>query len=370
MIATNCHAADIRPPLDTNLTPFASAHSGKHRPDVYATALAELQALESEPLCHRVAAKLLVNSCQLLDGKDEATILTDSGRQVRDFVDAFAASMAICDLERGSFDIPSTCDKFRETALVELTTDTEARLHVASREIDVCLSGLADSNAAWNTWISYRHKALRFCEAARVDQDKGKSMRSFTRIILNILLAQNILLYQRLTRAIAKLADGVEIELQKRMDAIDLQAQQIGKSLEQLVPQVDSFGESLSRFESYLSGDLHQILRKSVKTGNAGLENAANLQRLLNVMINSVLEGSSQVASAHERSIDLASRGNSELNALTSEVAAVVSTLVSLGNQIVRGITYAGDLHFKADELLSGTYSHRNIATCYKATIS
>lgn len=165
---------DVRPPLDTNLTPFASAHSGQRRKDIYATALAELQDLESEPLCHRVSARMLVHSCQLLDGKDEATIMTDSGRQVRDFVDAFAASMAICDLERGSFDIPSTCDNFRETVLVNLPPETDSRLHVTSREIDVCLSGLADSNAAWNTWISYRHKALRFCEAARADQDKGE----------------------------------------------------------------------------------------------------------------------------------------------------------------------------------------------------
>ena len=55
-------------------------------PKIYATALSELQELELEPLCHRVAARLLVNNCELVDGKDEATILTDSGCKVRDFV--------------------------------------------------------------------------------------------------------------------------------------------------------------------------------------------------------------------------------------------------------------------------------------------
>lgn len=120
------------------------------------------------------------------------------------------------------------------------------------------------------------------------------------------------------------------------MEALDLQAHHIGKSLEELVPRVDSFGESLSRFEDYLTGDLHQTLRKSVKTSNAGLENAANLQRLLNVMISTILDGSSKVAATHEQSIDLASRGSSELGGLTSEVTAMASALVSLGNQIVR----------------------------------
>jgi hypothetical protein len=142
-------------------------------PDVYAAALSELKELEAQPLCHRVAARLLVNNCQLLDGKDEATVLTDSGRQLRDFIDSYAASLAICDLERGSFNIPYQCAKFRESALSQLAVRNEAYMHVTSKEIDSCLSALGVSDSAWNTWVSYRHKALRFCEAARADNEKG-----------------------------------------------------------------------------------------------------------------------------------------------------------------------------------------------------
>lgn len=159
--------------LDLNLSEMLQ--SGSRLSDTYSTALSELQDLESEPLCHRVAARLLVLNCQLLDGKDDATVLTDSGRQIRDFVDAYAASMAICDLERGSFKIPTTCQKFREPMLAQLPLGDEAKLHVNSRDIDLCLSGLGEDNSAWSTWISYRHKALRFCEAARADQEKCKS---------------------------------------------------------------------------------------------------------------------------------------------------------------------------------------------------
>lgn len=142
-------------------------------PNVYAVALNELKELEAQPLCHRVAARLLVNNCQLLDGKDEATVLTDSGRQLRDFVDSYAASLAICDLERGAFSIPYQCTKFREPALSDLTLQNEAYMHVTSKDIDSCLTALAVSDSAWNTWVSYRHKALRFCEAARADNEKG-----------------------------------------------------------------------------------------------------------------------------------------------------------------------------------------------------
>jgi len=143
-------------------------------PNIYAVALSELQELEQEPLCHRVAARLLVNNCQLVDGKDETTILTDSGRQIRDFVDSYAASLAICDLERGSFIIPNECAKFREPSLTQIAIRNTPQLHVSSKEISLCLSALAASDAAWSTWVSYRHKALRFCEAARADNEKGR----------------------------------------------------------------------------------------------------------------------------------------------------------------------------------------------------
>lgn len=162
------------PRHDLNISPFEILQSGSQPSEVYTVALSELQDLESEPLCHRIAARLLVGNCQLLDGKNEATVLTDSGRQIRDFVDSYAASMAICDLERGRFTIPSVCEKFREPTLGQLSLDGQARLHVTSREIDHCLSGLAAENSAWSTWVSYRHKALRFCEAARADQEKGE----------------------------------------------------------------------------------------------------------------------------------------------------------------------------------------------------
>lgn len=159
----------VAPTLDNPSEPLSSSRL----PNIYAVALSELQELELEPLCHRVAARLLVNNCELVDGKDEATILTDSGRKVRDFVDSYAASLAICDLERGNFAIPAECAKFREPSLSQIATRNEPQLHVSSREIGLCLAALAPSDAAWNTWVSYRHKALRFCEAARADHEKG-----------------------------------------------------------------------------------------------------------------------------------------------------------------------------------------------------
>ena len=146
-----------REDVDGVISPHTSAGSWRilqHPPtrqlDAYEMTLQELRQLESEPFCHRIAARLLVNNCELLEGKDEATVLTDSGRQIRDFVDSYAASLAICDLERGSFIIPRECANFREAVLSHLPLGNTASLHVTSDEIDSCLAGLGASDSAWN----------------------------------------------------------------------------------------------------------------------------------------------------------------------------------------------------------------------------
>ncbi|KAL2259572.1 hypothetical protein VTK26DRAFT_6712 [Humicola hyalothermophila] len=308
-------------------------------PNVYAVALSELQELESEPLCHRVAARLLVNNCQLVDGKDEATILTDSGRQVRDFVDSYAASLAICDLERGSFSIPNECAKFREPSLSQIAIRNQPQLHVSPREIGHCLSALAASDAAWSTWVSYRHKALRFCEAARADNEK----------------AQNILLYQRLTRVIAKLTEGVEAELQKRMDDLDSRARQSVEKLEQLSPQIDRLGDELERMGRYLSGDLDLAMRKTFESIHDGREHAENLQHLLSVLLTNVLQSNSQLAFAHEKSLQQASqRVNEDMEALMAVVSTAIASSSALQQQIQFSNQHAAALAQRQESLEQG----------------
>lgn len=143
-------------------------------PKIYEEALTELHQLEEQPFCHRIAAQYLVSNCQLLDGKDEAYVLGQTGRKLHDFKEAYAASLALCDLERASIAIPSACAPFTEKALSQIPTQEKPHLHVTSKQIKACMKGLGEEGAsAWNTWLSYRDKAFMFCEAARVDQNKG-----------------------------------------------------------------------------------------------------------------------------------------------------------------------------------------------------
>ncbi|KAI0450963.1 hypothetical protein F5B21DRAFT_488987 [Xylaria acuta] len=312
---------------------------GAQLPTSYEIALNELQELESEPLCHRTAARLLVNNCQLLEGKDEATVLTDSGRKIRDFVDSYAASLAICDLERGRFTIPTECTKFQEPTLSQLPMQNAAHLHVTSTEIDSCLSGLGASDSAWNTWVSYRHKALRFCEAARADNDK----------------AQNIILFQRLTKIMNRLADDVDVKIEHRMNNLNLRTQAVEEKIESLSPLLGKLQHDLEYADKMISHHLLQGIKKSHHQVDSGLKSAEHLERMLQVILQGVLDGHAEAAAIHGQSLQLMSRqASSEIDIIVSSMAAAVVATATLQNEIEASRIRSADLEVKQDNLEQG----------------
>ncbi|KAB5566667.1 hypothetical protein GE09DRAFT_1187170 [Coniochaeta sp. 2T2.1] len=286
---------------------------------VYAVALNELKELESQPLCHRVAARLLVNNCQLLEGRDEATVHTDSGRQLRDFIDSYAASLAICDLERGSFNIPRECTKFREPALSQLEVRNEAYMHVTTKEIDLCLSALGVSDSAWNTWVSYRHKTFRFCEAARADNGKTSTIH----------------LHQRLTKILSNLTTSIETELHSCLADLDARARLAAERIDRLNPHIDSLHDRLAAVQHYLARDVAQAAAASDTLVRSGAEHAANLEQMLAVLLRTVMDSNADLAAAHSESLSLVTRrASDELGAFVGVVASAAASSLALQNQI------------------------------------
>ena len=145
--------------------------STARKPDIYTKAMIELKRLEEEPICHRVAVKLLVNNCQGLEDFREGEYQPESSRLQRHHVESFAASLAICDLERGRFVIPYACNLFTSHALQRAAE--QGTLQVSPEQVGECLEALGQDHSHWNTWLSYRDKALLFCRAARFDTEKG-----------------------------------------------------------------------------------------------------------------------------------------------------------------------------------------------------
>ncbi|KAI0439666.1 hypothetical protein F4803DRAFT_530115 [Xylaria telfairii] len=335
------------PVLDSGNSASQLLRVGTQPPTSYEIALNELQELESEPLCHRIAARLLVNNCQLLEGKDEATVLTDSGRKIRDFVDSYAASLAICDLERGRFAIPTECTKFREPTLSLLPVQNAAHLHVTSTEIDSCLSGLGASDSAWNTWISYRHKALRFCEAARADNDK----------------AQNIILFQRLTKIMSRLADDVDVAMDQRMNNLSLRTQAVEEKIESLSPLLGKLQRDLEHADKMLSHHLLQGIKKSHDQVHSGLKSAEHLERMLQLILQGVLDGHAEAAAMHDQSLQLMSRrASSEMDLMVGSMAAAVAATAALQNEIEASRIRSADLESRQDNLEQGMQRLINIS--------
>lgn len=155
---------DVTQSDNNGIRTIASAHE---------LALQELERLESKPTCHRIAARQLMNNCRLLYENEESALAREKDLMAVNLATAYAISLALCDLSRGGFRIPSTCEKFGETTVANLPVPKRAVLHVSSEEIDACLQSLAQVDSLWGTFMSYNHKSAGFCHVARAENEKG-----------------------------------------------------------------------------------------------------------------------------------------------------------------------------------------------------
>ncbi|KAF4122189.1 Nuclear membrane fusion protein Kar5 [Geosmithia morbida] len=286
--------------------------------NAYAIALNELQELESEPLCHRTAARLLVDNCHLLAGEDEATVSTDSRRIARDFVDAYAASLAICDLERGAFRIPHSCSKFRESALSKMPARSKPDLHVSTQEIDKCLEGLAQSDSSWNTWVSYRHKAVRFCDAARADNEKD----------------ENIRLYQRVTKILEKLTTEIETHIQNQTDGMETAFERTRSKVYDLEPHLDAMTRGLEHVEDQYS-KLHDMAELSQEVMDRASVEAQNLQHILHAMVQHLQQKAGQLSTTYETAVgDVVTRASYEAQSIMVMLASAAASSASLQDEM------------------------------------
>ncbi|KAJ6787373.1 hypothetical protein PWT90_06301 [Aphanocladium album] len=259
---------------------------------IYASALQELESLESQPLCHRIAARLLVNNCHLLHGQDETVELADSGRLTRDFIDSYAAGLAICDLERGSFVIPRDCANFREPALAKIQIANSPYLHVSTVEIDNCLEGLAQSDSSWNTWISYRHKAVRFCELAKIENEKDSTIH----------------LYKKVTRIMERFSEQIELHVEEQMRRVDHAIETTIRVADSLLPRAESLRSQLHGLDRLLTEKLMDVSRKSVLEVQSGLEHATELRDVVKLLVETIRKNQQQFVMEHSRALQTVTR--------------------------------------------------------------
>lgn len=133
----------------------------------------------------------------------------------------------------------------------------------------------------------------------------------------------------------AKLTHGVEIEIEKHMENLELQVQKTGAVLENLEPELDRLRDKLAKVDDFISQSLDSTLKRSVETINIGLNDAVNLERILAVLMQTVLDGTSHVAAAQEKSMNVFGKGSNDLDKWAAAVATATASALSLNDHIV-----------------------------------
>jgi len=106
--------------------------------------------------------------------------------------------------------------------------------------------------------------------------------------------------------------------------------------MEQLTPQVHKLRDDLAGVQDFLAKELKATLRQSTTSAQAGLENASNLQQLITVLLKTVMDANSQVAFAHEQSLErVGTKTNNEIAVFMATIAAAVASSASLQGEIV-----------------------------------
>jgi hypothetical protein len=148
------------------------------KPELYGLALTDLKKLGKESTCHQIATKLYMSSCQLfqeLEVHGDGSLVTRGGGRLQDYIDSFAISRAICDLETAHAIIPNECRLFREPALLTVMNSNSLQgLEISHDQIGQCMKGLHSDQKSWTSYNSNRDSAALLCRASRLDIDKGK----------------------------------------------------------------------------------------------------------------------------------------------------------------------------------------------------
>lgn len=134
----------------------------------------------------------------------------------------------------------------------------------------------------------------------------------------------------------AKLTHGVELELQRNIDALQFRMQEAIDTVQGLEPKLDRLRTRLASVEDYVATTLEGSVKKSGDMINNNIQGAGNLHQMIAVMIKAVLEGTSHVAVAQEKSVQLAKQNSDGSNQWAQELARAASLTNAINTQLVR----------------------------------
>ncbi len=157
----------------------------------------------------------------------------------------------------------------------------------------------------------------------------------------------------------AKLADDVETELQRRKAEWDATAQRTNDRLQQGIPLVETLLQRLADLESHIEQGIDASLSQVTQSAAESSRTVDVLQQLLAVTMKTVLDGNAQLAHAHEKSIQLAGqRASYDFEVLTSTMQGALSVSLTLQENIVRTVIFALLMSLPGTHCLHGLFEH------------
>lgn len=133
----------------------------------------------------------------------------------------------------------------------------------------------------------------------------------------------------------AKLTYGVEVELQRHMDNLELRVQKAADVAQSLEPEFEKLQAKLSAIEDFVNTRLDISVRRSDDSISNGIKFADQLQQILAAMIQTALDGDSRLANAQEHSIALFEKREADLRDWTDVLATATASVQALNSQIV-----------------------------------
>jgi hypothetical protein len=154
-----------------------------HHDEIFAHAIRIINDYDRAPSCHRIATKALLDSCQSLEPTDR------SANNALDLVkSAFAARLAICELNGAGAAIPAECmimlpRSAEDQSLLCRSTgmhcpDQQDKQHLnfkptSRQENNQCLRALESKPQWWTSYSNARQNAVLMCHAAREQIEQG-----------------------------------------------------------------------------------------------------------------------------------------------------------------------------------------------------
>lgn len=303
--------------------------------ELYSSAMLELKRLEEEPICHRVAAQLLMSNCEGLEDINQKEYDLYSGRIQRHYVESLAASLAICDMERSSMVVPDSCEPFRLPSLLRASQEADGKLQVSQNEVGACLKGLGKDPSHWLSWTSYRDNCLLICQAARSDIDKD----------------QSILLQKKLVEIMRQFAEDLEYDLQDLKRNVADHARAAGSYFEEVMMRTEVLKTKVEGAFEVISSEALDV----ASTLRSILCSTGDIQRVMKNVVDTVLQSNAEMAAAQESALvttsGVAKSRLEDINALAENAESSFERLTYAIDLLIPVITSMSDRQDTLDQV-------------------